>query len=157
PFGNHRWELNGTWQGGGFTGLAGNTPITHTSWGFSTGGGLNLRLNEDFLVGLFCRYNWIDQEVNGAKVQYVSTGLGLTYNAAPRARPPRPPEPMPEPPPPAVKKKIVLRGVRFDFGKATIRSDARPVLDEAVRTLKQEGGISVIAEGYTDNKGSEEY
>ena len=51
----------------------------------------------------------------------------------------------------------MLRGVHFDFNKAPIRADARPVLDEAIATLKREGGIVVIAEGYTDNVGSDAY
>ena len=68
---------------------------------------------------------------------------------------PPPPQPPLAPPPP--KKKIVLRGVQFDFNKATIRADAGPVLDEAIATLQQEGGVAVIAEGYTDDIGSDTY
>ena len=57
-----------------------------------------------------------------------------------------------------MKKKIVLRSVHFDFDKATIRPDAKPVLDEAVNTLKQdEGWQALIVEGHTDSIGSEKY
>ena len=56
-----------------------------------------------------------------------------------------------------MKRKIVLRGVNFDFDKSNIRSDARPVLDEAINVLKHEGGIAVIAEGHTDSKGTDAY
>jgi outer membrane protein OmpA-like peptidoglycan-associated protein len=56
-----------------------------------------------------------------------------------------------------MQKKIVLRGVNFDFDKATIRSDARPVLDEAINILKSQGGVAVIAEGHTDSTGPEAY
>ena len=55
------------------------------------------------------------------------------------------------------KRRIVLRGVNFDFDKATIRSDGKPVLDEAIRTLKEESGISVAVEGHTDSVGSDAY
>jgi outer membrane protein OmpA-like peptidoglycan-associated protein len=47
--------------------------------------------------------------------------------------------------------------VNFDFDKATIRPDARPVLDEAVRILTQEGTVAVVAEGHTDAIGSDAY
>jgi OOP family OmpA-OmpF porin len=55
------------------------------------------------------------------------------------------------------KRKIVLRGVNFDFDESTIRSDGKPVLDEAVRTLKEEAGITVSVEGHTDAVGSDAY
>jgi outer membrane protein OmpA-like peptidoglycan-associated protein len=161
-------ELYATGQAGIFTGLTGQTPISHTSWGYSTGAGFNIRATDNLLVGIWGRYNWLDQRVNTDpseapqsnrhNVQYVTAGIGLTFNAAP---PPPPPPvvaqaPKPAPPPPA-KKKIVLRGVNFDFNKANIRPDAKPVLNEAIATLKQEGTISIIAEGYTDSKGTETY
>jgi outer membrane protein OmpA-like peptidoglycan-associated protein len=93
-------------------------------------------------------------------LRYVSLGGGLKYSFAPPPAAPSPapvaqaPAPRPTPP---TKKKIVLRGVHFDFNKATIRADARPVLDAAIATLKREGGIAVIAEGHTDNVGTAAY
>ena len=151
-------------QGGVFTGLAGSA-TSGTAFGYSTGGGLDVRISNDFLFGLFARYNWVDQRVTGedgnrGNIEYVTAGLGLTYNAAPPAPPPAAPVVAPAPPPappPPPKKKIVLRGVHFDFNKATIRADARPILDEAIATLQQEGGVAVIAEGYTDGIGSDTY
>jgi outer membrane protein OmpA-like peptidoglycan-associated protein len=82
--------------------------------------------------------------------------------AMPAVVPPRPPRvvraPPPPPPPPApVKKKIVLRGVHFDFDKAIIRSDSVPILREAANTLKENPTVNVIVEGHTDSKGTEEY
>jgi outer membrane protein OmpA-like peptidoglycan-associated protein len=154
-------------QGGVFTGLAGSA-TSGTAFGYSTGGGVDFRISNDFLVGLFARYNWADQRVTGGggnrgSIEYATTGLGLTYNAAPPAPPaPAPPPPAPvvasaAPAPPPAKKKIVLRGVQFDFNRATIRADAQPILDEAITTLQQEGGVAVIAEGYTDDIGSDTY
>jgi OOP family OmpA-OmpF porin len=70
--------------------------------------------------------------------------------------------PPPPPPPPApaaapVQKKIVLRGVNFDFDKANIRSDAAPILKEAAQILKDNPALKVSVEGHTDAKGTDEY
>jgi len=151
-------ELFATWQGGLYTGLVGDTPISRTSWGFSTGAGLNFRVTRSLLIGPFGRYNWLDQRVEpGNNVQFATVGIGLTYNAVPEPaveEAPPPPPPAEEPP---VKRKIILRGVNFDFNKSAIRADAKPVLDRAIATLREEGGVAVIAEGHTDNIGSDEY
>jgi len=56
-----------------------------------------------------------------------------------------------------MKKRLILRGVNFDFNKADIRPDARPVLDEAIRTLKEAGDVRVSVEGHTDSVGSNSY
>jgi outer membrane protein OmpA-like peptidoglycan-associated protein len=86
-------------------------------------------------------------------------GLELAYNftAAPEAvAPPAAPVAQAPPPPPA-KKKIVLRSVHFDFDKATLKADAKPILDEAVQVLKQEGSVDIVVEGHTDSVGSDQY
>ncbi|MBI3783149.1 MAG: OmpA family protein [Deltaproteobacteria bacterium] len=164
PFslGSTQLEPYGTWEGGVVTGLNPDTAISRTSWAYSTGGGLNLRLSDDWLVGAFGRYNWIDQRVvPGKNVTFATVGLSLTYNeAAPEAPAPvaqAQPAPPPAPTPAPQKKKIVLRGVNFDTNKSTIRPDASVVLNEAVATLKSEGGVAVIAEGHTDSVGSDAY
>jgi OOP family OmpA-OmpF porin len=72
------------------------------------------------------------------------------------APPPPPPAPAPPPPPP-VKRKIILRGVNFDFDKATIRPDAAPILEEAARALQDEPTIDVSVEGHTDAMGTDAY
>jgi outer membrane protein OmpA-like peptidoglycan-associated protein len=69
---------------------------------------------------------------------------------------PPPPTPTPPPPPP-VSKKIVLRGVHFDFNKSDIRPDSRPVLDEAVDALKENPNVRISVEGHTDAIGSDLY
>ena len=71
-------------------------------------------------------------------------------------RPPPPPPPVaqePAPPHP-VKKRIVLRSVYFNFNSSKLRPDALPVLDEAVRTLRDEPELPVVTEGHTDSKES---
>ncbi|MFN8624751.1 MAG: OmpA family protein [Candidatus Binatia bacterium] len=87
-------------------------------------------------------------------------GLQLAYNltagAEPIAPPPAPVAQAPAPPT-APKKKIVLRSVHFDFDKATLKAEAKPILDEAVQVLKQEGSVDIVVEGHTDSVGTEQY
>jgi len=58
---------------------------------------------------------------------------------------------------PAAKQKIVLRGVNFDFDKAVIRADGKPVLDAAIQTLKEQPDVRISVEGHTDSVGSDAY
>jgi iron complex outermembrane receptor protein len=87
-------------------------------------------------------------------------GVQLTYNWAASEEPPAPaPAPVSQvaPPPPPAKKKIVLRSVHFDFDKATLRAEAKPILDEAVQISKQEGSVDIVVEGHTDSVGADQY
>jgi len=86
-------------------------------------------------------------------------GLQLTYNFTEAEAAPPPPAPVVQaaPPPPPAKKKIVLRSVHFDFDKATLKPEAKPILDEAIQVLKQEGSVDIIVEGHTDSIGTEQY
>jgi outer membrane protein OmpA-like peptidoglycan-associated protein len=84
-------------------------------------------------------------------------GLQLGWHEAAEAAPIAPPPPPPPPPAPAAKKKIVLRGVNFDFDKATLQPQGKPILDEAARILKENPSINVQVQGYTDGIGSVEY
>ena len=70
---------------------------------------------------------------------------------------PPPPPPPPPAPAPAAKKKIVLRGVNFDFDKATLQPQGKPILDEAAKILKENPSINVQVQGFTDAIGSEAY
>jgi len=47
--------------------------------------------------------------------------------------------------------------VHFDFNKYNIRPDARAILDEAVRILKERADIAIAIEGHTDGVGSDAY
>ena len=51
----------------------------------------------------------------------------------------------------------MLRGVNFDFNKATIRPDAKVILDEAATILKRNPDARVNVDGYTDSIGTKEY
>ena len=63
----------------------------------------------------------------------------------------------PPPPPPPAPKKIVLRGVNFDFDHYNIRDDAQVILDAAIEVLGEDLEVNVQIEGHTDSKGSERY
>jgi len=95
----------------------------------------------------------------GGAIGVVLCGLAGHYlfDPEPEAPPPPPPPPPAEVPPPPVKKRIILRGVNFDFDKSDIRPDSRPVLDEAIATLKENPEIRVSIQGHTDSQGTEEY
>jgi outer membrane protein OmpA-like peptidoglycan-associated protein len=155
-------QFYGTFQPGFYTGLAPHSSVTDSSWAFSTGGGATLPITAQLRFGPFVRYNRLYQRVHGrGDARYVTAGIQLSYNFS---APPPPPPPTPAAakaaattPTPATGKKIILRGVNFDFDKANIRADARPILDEAITTLKAEGGIAIIAEGHTDGVGTDAY
>jgi outer membrane protein OmpA-like peptidoglycan-associated protein len=90
----------------------------------------------------------------------IGLGIAVAFAGPTLEMPTAPPPPAPAvepPPPPPVKEKIVLRGVRFDFNKATIRPEDMPILDQAAETLKEHGTIMVTVEGNTDNIGSDAY
>lgn len=101
----------------------------------------------------------------GAVAGALICGLAGHYFIDPEVATPTPPPPPPPPPlptptpalPPPSSKRIVLRGVNFDFDKSTIRPDSRPVLDEAADVLKQNPDVRISVEGHTDSVGSEEY
>ena len=74
------------------------------------------------------------------------------------------PEPMPTPPPPppppaAVVEpvKIILEDIHFDFDKATLTTAATSILDNNIKTLKENTGINVQIEGNTCQHGSDDY
>ena len=166
------FDLYGIAQGGGFKGMGGR--LNQWAPGFSVGGGLDVNLTENLAVGLFGRWNraymsphptfLVDQKSDQQgpnDAQWASAGVSMKWSFKKAAPPPPPPPPpvaqAPPPPPPPTKEKIVLRAVHFDFNKSNIRPDARPVLDEAVRMLKERGEVSVIVEGHTDSVGSNAY
>jgi OOP family OmpA-OmpF porin len=84
---------------------------------------------------------------------------------------PPPPPPAPAPPPcqtPApgdtinlegckTGDTIVLRGVNFDFNKATLTLNAKTILDQVVTALTSRPDIKVEVDGHTDGKGSGPY
>ena len=147
-------------QGGYYSDITG--PINDKGDGFSLGGGFNYEFQPGTALGLFLRRDQTSLRAARGSLEdlsYVMGGLSLQHRFQPPA-----PAPVvaqapaaPVPPAPPVQKKIVLRGVNFDFDKAAIRADARPILDEAARVLKEESAIAVVVEGHTDAMGTEAY
>jgi len=56
-----------------------------------------------------------------------------------------------------VVKTTVLRGVHFDFNKATLRPDGYPVLQEDIDMLKADPTLDIMIEGHCDIIGSDAY
>ena len=56
-----------------------------------------------------------------------------------------------------VKVSIDLKGVNFDFDKATLRPDAVAILNEAIEILKRYPDLRVEVAGHTDLCGSDAY
>lgn len=136
-------------------------PIDDHGAAWSLGGGVAFELVRGTALTLFGRYNESEMRARpgtNANLRFVNAGIGIQHrflSPEPMARADAPPPPPQAAPP--MKQKIILRGVNFDFDKANIRADARPVLDEAARTLTGAGNISVAVGGHTDSVGSDDY
>ena len=52
---------------------------------------------------------------------------------------------------------ITLRGIYFDFDKATIKPESRPALEDAAKILGENPTIKVEIRGHTDSQGSDNY
>jgi OOP family OmpA-OmpF porin len=58
-----------------------------------------------------------------------------------------------------MKKELDAKGhvalyINFDFDKADIKPESRPIIDEVVKLLKGNPGLSLMVEGHTDNVGT---
>jgi len=170
-------EMTATAQGGLFTGLSGR--LSETGPGFTAGGSLNYLITEELAVGPFVRWSrayiqpnirdlgpgQVPAERMAQDIRWVTAGVAVEYRFPQTEAAPTPPAvvaqapvaPSPPPLPPPAKRKIVLRSVYFEFDKSDIRSESRPVLDEAANTLKHEGDVRIVAEGHTDSAGSDLY
>jgi outer membrane protein OmpA-like peptidoglycan-associated protein len=51
-------------------------------------------------------------------------------------------------------KKVVMQGIMFETGKATILPESETVLRDVLRTLSENPAIEVLIGGHTDNVGS---
>jgi outer membrane protein OmpA-like peptidoglycan-associated protein len=52
---------------------------------------------------------------------------------------------------------VVFKNIEFDFGKATIKQESLPVLNEIAQALKDNDKIEIIIRGHTDDVGTTEY
>lgn len=100
----------------------------------------------------------------GAAIGAVACGVAghVFLDPTPIPAPPPPPPPLPTPtpvpePPDVIARRIVLRGINFDFDSSQIREISEPVLDEAVRQLGDNPGVTITVVGHTDARGSAEY
>jgi OmpA-OmpF porin, OOP family len=96
----------------------------------------------------------------GAVVCGVAGHVFLDPTPVPEIPPPPPtPEPLPTPEPeiPQVSRRIVLRGITFDFDSSEIRADSAPVLDEAVHQLASNSDVVLTVVGHTDAVGTDDY
>jgi outer membrane protein OmpA-like peptidoglycan-associated protein len=159
---DERKEIYFSAQGGYYTDLSG--PVNDKGEGFNIAGGFNYEFWEGTAFGAFIRRD--QSSMNAARgstndLTFLFTGLEFRHRFMPPPPAPAvavaPPAPPPPPPPPPAKRKIVLRGVNFDFDKAVIRSDAKPILDAAVATLKEESTIAISVDGHTDAVGTDAY
>jgi len=147
-------------QGGYYRDMSG--PLSVDGVGYNLGAGMNVEVARGMSVGVFGRYDvaYMSPEpaTNADQRKWASGGLAFQYVFLPEERvaqaPPPPPAPAPTPKP---SRKIVLRGVNFDFDKSNIRADARSILGEAVRALQDEPSIHVSVEGHTDAIGTDAY
>ncbi|HPR54703.1 MAG TPA: OmpA family protein [Deltaproteobacteria bacterium] len=57
--------------------------------------------------------------------------------------------------PPAVEQgAIIFRNIQFDLGKATLREESYPILDEVTDYMKANTGVKMEVQGHTCNLGS---
>jgi peptidoglycan-associated lipoprotein len=56
-----------------------------------------------------------------------------------------------------VRRNIMFDEVHFDLDKSDLRPEARSVLDQAARTLKENPGVRIQIEGHTSEEASAEY
>jgi len=61
-----------------------------------------------------------------------------------------------------LKKELDTRGhvalyINFDFNKADIKPDSKPIINEVVKLLKTNPNLSLKVEGHTDNVGTPDY
>jgi outer membrane protein OmpA-like peptidoglycan-associated protein len=54
-------------------------------------------------------------------------------------------------------KTVVLRGVNFEFNKATLTKDSERILRRAYNAMVANPNVSVVITGHTDNVGSQKY
>jgi len=151
-------ELSIAVLGGYYRDIAG--PISESGGGLAVHGAIGFDVAPTLNMGLFVRFEEVflrpaaDSDRDDRQMVMAGLQLGWHEGAEPAPAPPPPPPPAPAP---VAKKKIVLRGVNFDFDKATLQPQGKPILDEAARILKENPSIDVQVQGHTDSIGSVEY
>ena len=137
-------------------------PIDNNGAGYNVSGGVNYDFWPGTALGLFIAYHNAFMRparfTTSDNTQFLVTGIEVRHRFQPL--PPGPAPVVAEAAPAAaapMKRKIILRGVNFDFDKYNIRPDAVPILDEAARTLQEYGDVTIYVDGYTDAIGGDAY
>ncbi|MFN3265147.1 MAG: OmpA family protein, partial [Aquificaceae bacterium] len=110
-------------------------------------------------------YGKAQTEINTAiqKVNIARDGNLECYTGKPflpelaKAEPAPPPAPAPKPPQPQEELLMVTARVHFDFDKHNIKREYIPLLNEVVKALKENPGVRVRIEGFTDSIGPKAY
>jgi len=50
--------------------------------------------------------------------------------------------------------KVAVYGIHFDTGKAVVKPDSKPALEEIAKLLKEDTGLNIYVVGHTDSVGS---
>ena len=54
----------------------------------------------------------------------------------------------------AASGRTVVNGIQFDSGKAEVKPESAPALEEVLKLLKQDGKLKLYVVGHTDNVGA---
>lgn len=149
-----------------FTTLAAGCGCQHRPWGSGAIGGALVGAAALGVAGGAIANNVDPPFTNQDSDRGAGIGIGLATGAVlgalvghclfdPEVAQVAPPAPPPAPEP--VRKKIVLRGVNFDYDRATLQAAGRPILDEAAEVLAANPSMNVEIRGYTDSRGSDAY
>jgi outer membrane protein OmpA-like peptidoglycan-associated protein len=96
--------------------------------------------------------------IRGTDENGKSNVLCLQWAAVEATSPATPPPPTAE----ALKAALDLHGrvtiyINFDFDKAIIKPESKPIVNEVIRMMKQSPDLKLSIDGYTDNVGTHEY
>jgi len=67
------------------------------------------------------------------------------------------PAPVPVAAPAPAPKVFIISDVNFEHDKATLTPEAEGILNEVVKTLRDQPGVVYVVNGYTDSQGTEAY
>ncbi|MDN5874586.1 MAG: OmpA family protein [Sinobacteraceae bacterium] len=171
----HDVVYQGQYTGWNFQADAGLGMVTGAL--FQTGwfNGLKIRAEARWLYD-----NFKNAKQKGMSDARASIGIELPIGMP---APPPPPPPPPEPKVKVVKEKVkvircpipfpgakldkhgcaiapqtvVLAGVHFAYNKATLRPDAKTILNQVAGAMKSQKSLTVEIEGHTDDIGSQKY
>ena len=154
-------------------GLAGLVVVTGCAnfrdreWGTCAVAGAVIGASVGGITGGVTTNNIPDDPSNGTRAGGILGGLaagailgGLLGHVICDPEKTAPPPPPPPPPPPAPKpgtKLGELGASYFDFNKAEVKPAGAEILDGIVKTLKDNPGVKVEINGYTDSIGSDAY